>query len=300
MIAPPSRSDDGAARARARWLRAGVLAAMLALCGCGQGGTGSPRPTLLLAAFGREGQLLEERITDSREESVMGIAFRTGQIAGRPIVLAKTGVGKVNAAMTTAIALAHYRPGEVIFTGIAGSLREDLAPGDVVVAGGAVHHDFGKLHAEGFESRQTRSPVDGLRNPLMLEADPRLVALALEAAKTVELEQAGARAGPRRARVVAGTVATGDMFIASPARREEIRRQFDAHAVEMEGAAVAQVCLQLQTRWVIIRGISDQADERAITDVNAFHRTAAHNAGRLVVAMIEAMKQDGTAAQTRD
>ena len=291
MNAPTSRTIDRSPGAPACLPRVAVLASALALAlgGCGPPGLASLRPTLLLAAFGREGQLPEERLTDSREENVMGIAFHVGRIADRPVVLAKTGVGKVNAAMTTAVALAHYRPGEVIFTGIAGSLREDLAPGDIIVGAGAVHHDFGKLHAQGFESRQTRSPVDGLRNPLVLEANPRLVALALEAARTLELEQVQARDGPRRPKVVVGTIATGDMFIASPAKREEIRRQFDAQAVEMEGAAVAQVCLQLQTPWIIIRGISDQADERAITDVNAFHRTAAHNAGSLAVRMIEAM-----------
>ncbi len=279
-------------------LRIAAVAAMLTLAplGCAQPQRAtSTRPTLLLAAFGREAQLLEERLTDRREERVAGIACRTGRLAGRPVVLAKTGVGKVNAAMTTAVALAHYRPAEVIFTGIAGALRGDLAPGDIVVASGTVHHDFGKLHAEGFEPTQTRSPIDGLRNPLVLEADPRLVALALEAAKTIQFDKIETEAGPRQPKVIAGTIATGDTFIASPRKREEIRLRHDACAVEMEGAAVAQVCLQLRTPWVIIRSISDRADERAVTDVKAFHRTAAANAGRLVIGMLETMAAEQAA-----
>ncbi len=247
--------------------------------------------TGIMGAFSEEVSRLEEEVKEAQEQLVMGVRFVTGTLKGRRVVLACSGVGKVNAAMTATLMLDHFKPKEIIFSGIAGAVSPELQPGDIVLAGKTAQHDLGTLTPEGIQLRGMRNPVDWERNPVFFEADMRLLAIADEAAKRVEFEKVQAGAEERSPRVIKGIVVTGDVFVASPAKRDELRKSLKADAVEMEGAALAQVCRQFGIPCLIIRSISDSADANARQDAGAFLLIAVRNSSRLVTAIVERIAQ---------
>ncbi len=238
--------------------------------------------TGIMGAFSEEVARLEEELKDPQIHSLLGVRFVSGMLNGRRVVIASSGVGKVNAAMTATLLIDHFRPKEVVFSGIAGAINPELRPGDIVIAEKTAQHDLGTLTAEGIQLRGTRSPVDWERNPVYFDAAPSLIALAQESARRITLDKV--RSGPeeRTPAVVRGIVVTGDVFVVSPSKKGELRKSMNADAVEMEGAAVAQICRQLSVPCLIIRSISDSADTNARQDVAAFLDVAVRNSASLV------------------
>ncbi|MCX6908813.1 MAG: 5'-methylthioadenosine/adenosylhomocysteine nucleosidase [Verrucomicrobia bacterium] len=242
--------------------------------------------TCILGAFDDELALLYRALTGPKEAVLHGIHFAAGKLKGRNVVVCRSGIGKVNAAMVTALLVQHYRPSELIFCGIAGGINPDLHPGDIVITAKTAQHDFGTVTAEGMEVRGTKSPVTWLRNPLFVEPDARLLALAEAAGKRIKLANIETGEGKQHPRIIKGIVATGDVFVASPTKKAELRKVLGADAVEMEGAAVAQVCRDLRVPWLVIRSISDGADHNALQDVDSFTAVAAQNAAQLVIEIV--------------
>ncbi|MBI5821302.1 MAG: 5'-methylthioadenosine/adenosylhomocysteine nucleosidase [Verrucomicrobia bacterium] len=242
--------------------------------------------TCILGAFDDELTLLYQALAGPKEEVLRGIHFASGKLKGRSVIVCRSGIGKVNAAMVTTLLIEHYQPSEIIFCGIAGGINPDLHPGDIVIAAKTAQHDFGTLRAEGMEVRGTKSPVTWQRNPLFVEPDARLMALAEAAGHRIKLADIKTSEGERHPRIIKGIVATGDIFVASPAKKAELRKTLGADAVEMEGAAVAQVCRDLRVSWLVIRSISDRADHNALQDVDSFTAVAAQNAAQLVMDIV--------------
>jgi adenosylhomocysteine nucleosidase len=249
--------------------------------------------TGIMGAFSEEVTRLEEGLKDPQIHSLLGIRFVTGTLNGRKVVIASSGVGKVNAAMTATLLIDHFRPKEVIFSGIAGAVNPELRPGDIVIAQKTAQHDLGTLTAEGIQLRGARNPVDWERNPVFFEADPQLVALAQEAAKRVTLDKVRSGAEERKPSIVKGIVVTGDVFVVSSAKKEELRKSMKADAVEMEGAAVAQICRELAVPCLIIRSISDSADANARQDAAAFLDVAVRNSASLVTEILHTLALSG-------
>lgn len=244
--------------------------------------------TAILGALDAEIALLEDNLTGREESAIEGIRFITGEMKGRSIVLARTGVGKVNAAMIATLLIEHFRPSEVIFTGVAGGINPDLRPGDIVIAAKTVQHDLGMLSPDGFENWGVKNPVSGERNPTFFPADPRLLTLAEMSAKYVSLE----KFTTKMPEIIKGVVVTGDMFVASSAKKKELRKDLQADAVEMEGAAVAQICWQQDVPCLVIRSLSDSADEHARLDFEDFYKIAARNSAQLVTELIGRLDSD--------
>ena len=242
--------------------------------------------TAILGAFMAEVALLEDQLSDRQEHQIEGIKFTRGKMNGRPIVIAWTGVGKVNAAMTTTLLIEHFKPKEVIFTGIAGAVNPDLHPGDIVIACKTAHHDMGTIWPEGLFFVGVKNRLTGMENPVFFPADEKLLQLAQRAAAKVGLREIETLQGKREPRIVRGVVVTGDAFIASDKKCEELRKRLDADAVEMEGAAVAQICYQREIPHLVIRSISDKADEGAVADKQMFYILAARNSSDLVSEMM--------------
>lgn len=248
--------------------------------------------TALLGAFGAEVALVKQSLTNPKSVSVSGIEFVTGQLGKQRVVVAETGIGKVNAAMTTALLLNHFRPQRVIFTGIAGGTNPDLYPGDLVIAGQVGHHDFNSLNLMAQPTNRTLNPLNNRLNPAYFPADSNLMRQALQVAKSVTFEGiplANGQISPRPVLVQVGTIVTGDQFISSSAKVRQLRTDHGADATEMEGAAVAQVCHQLQTPLLVIRSLSDRADDEAHLDIRAFYPTAARNSAKLVIALVKGL-----------
>jgi adenosylhomocysteine nucleosidase len=230
---------------------------------------------------------LVEKLTDAASQEIEGVKFTSGRIADRPVVVTWTGVGKVNAAMVAALLIEHFKPTRIIHTGIAGGVDPNLEPGDIVVAKQTAHHDMGYIGADGFEPGGVRSRLTNETNPTFFPADPNLVAIAQEAAGRTHFDPIARRNGQRLPRVVVGTVVTGDTFVASKAKCEELAEKLEADAVDMEGAAVAQICYQRGVAHLVIRSIADKADESAVVDKQKFYTLAAENSAALVQKILE-------------
>ena len=203
---------------------------------------------------------------DVREVGEGPYRWHVGQLDGVPVALAVCGIGKVNAAALTQALLARGAAA-VLFTGVAGGVDPDLRVGDVVVAHDALQHDV-DVTGLGY------APGEVPGESAVWIADPDLRDRVAAAAREV-----AAVAGVR---VVVGRVASGDTFVADPARGAALRERFGASCAEMEGAAVAQVCARWGVPWAIVRSVSDTADHGAGVDFRAFTVVAAERAVQVV------------------
>ncbi len=249
----------------------------------------SVRPAAVLGVSSSDVAGLEEGLTQAASQEIEGVKFTSGRIAGRPVVVAWTGVGKVNAAMVATLLIEHFQPTQVIHTGIAGGVDPNLEPGDIVIAKQTAHHDMGYIGPEGFEAGGVRNRLTEENNPTFFPADPNLLAVAERAAGGTSFDPIAHRNGQRPPHVVVGTVVTGDTFVASKTKCQELAETLQAGAVDMEAAAVAQICHQRGVPHLVLRSIADKADESAVVDKQKFYSLAAENAVRLVVAILRSM-----------
>jgi adenosylhomocysteine nucleosidase len=247
--------------------------------------------TAILGAFPPELVMLKAQLLQTKDTVIQHIHFTEGILNGRNVVLAQTGIGKVNAAITTTLLLDHFQPREVVFTGIAGGINPALSPGDLVIATQTAYHDYGTVTPDSMKRRATRNPFTMQENPEFFTCDTALVAAALSAGKSVTLEKIAAKSGVRAPHIIAGIIVTGDVFVASGAVTQYLRNSLRADATEMEGAAVAQVCWQQKTPFIIIRSLSDDAGNNASALVRNFYEIAARNSATLVVALMGRMLQ---------
>jgi len=263
---------------------------LLSAASVAQVGTHRPAPTArvigILSAMTLEIETLGQQLTDKTEMTVQGIRFTTGSLKDRRVVLAHSGMGKVNAAMAATLLVEQFQPTHVLFTGIAGGLNPDLRPGDVVIGAKTAYHDYGEWTPEGFRVGRTVDPFTGKPNPLFFPADPGLLAVAENAALELKLAPVKTASGERTPRVVTGVIVTGDAFVASAAKKDALRKEFNADATEMEGAAVAQICWQRRVPCVILRSLSDSAGAKAQENVLFFEKSAAQNAALLVTSIV--------------
>jgi len=204
--------------------------------------------------------------------------YLVGSIHGLPCVIVYGGIGKVGSAQTAQTLILKYDVDAVIFTGVAGGIDPELDIGDIVISSNVVHHDLGQILPDRF------IPFDTVG----FSADSALLQLALQAAKNIEFDVIpenirGEAASPT---VVIGRVATGDQFISSEEKRVWIERVFRADCVEMEGAAVGQICVSNNVPFIVVRSLSDLANEHAEVDFEAFVLYAAKNSSMLVKEML--------------
>lgn len=271
--------------------KVGMIIGMAVVLLCGSHSSAPPvkkgePTTAILGAFAKEIILLQNKLTEEKVRRIEGMKFVSGRLDGKKVVVAWTGVGKVNAAMTTTLLIEHYKPEKVIFTGIAGAANPDLSMGDIVIGEKVAHHDMGTFWPEGFMAKGVRDPFTGWENPIYFEADEQLLKLARRAAKQMKIKTLETKTGTRTPKIIVGTIVTGDVFVASEKKAADLRESFKADAVEMEGAAVAQICFQRRIGCLVIRSISDKADEKAREDIGMFHEIAAINSSALVAEIV--------------
>jgi adenosylhomocysteine nucleosidase len=229
---------------------------------------------------------IESALSGVKTQTIRGLAFTTGALGNDRVVLVRSGVGKVNAAMVATLLVDQFAPSAVFFSGTAGAIDPDLQPGDIVIGSALGYHDYGTDTAREFVRWQTRNPISGERNPLLFPASQELLEAARRAVPTLTLQGSGS-ATRSRPSVREGVILTGDAFIANPARRDELRRTFNASAVEMEGAAVVQVCAQLGVPVLVIRSITDSSDGGAPANYQLFIESSSRNAAELTIATIK-------------
>ena len=242
------------------------------------------QPVLIMSALVGELAMLRELMSDSETIAFGGHGFHVGVLESREVVVTAAGIGKVNAAMVTTLALDHFQPRVVVFTGVAGAVDDALSIGDVVVAEHVLHHDAGVLEPEGFRVYQSGhvpflNPTDELG---YRPSDDLLDRVRLRLA-TIELSPV---LGERPA-VVFGTVATGDQFLESDTESRRLHAALGAQAAEMEGAAVAQVAEHFGVDHLVIRAVSDLAGSNSVLDFERFLDEVTINSAEVVLAVLE-------------
>lgn len=265
------------------------LASLVPLASCASLHTqaSSPRPTAVLGVTAQDVSEIQAKLTEPVLLEIEGVAFTAGRVAGRSVVVGWTGVGKVNAAMVTTLLIEHFKPTRVILTGIAGAIDPNLEPGDIVIGNQTAHHDMGYIGPAGMEPGGVRNRLTDDTNPTFFPADPNLLAAARQAAGVTSFDPIAHRNGQRSPRVVVGTIVTGDTFVASKIKCQELAETLEADAVDMEGAAVAQICYQRGIGCLVLRSIADKADESAVVDKQKFYALAARNSAALVRRILE-------------
>ena len=239
-------------------------------------------------------------LKDPEERTLGGIRVILGKLANQSVVLCQVGFGKVNAGMAAALLIQKFSPSAIIFTGNAGALNPNYIQGDVVLATDLAQYDFGQLSNGSFAPWQTRSPISRINNPLWFHPAPWLLSAALKSVPSVQLIRADTRPEVRDPKICEGAIVTGDTFVSDASKVQELRTNFNADGVEMEGAAVAQICSQYGIPLLVIRSITDRADGSSYTDYHNFVRIAAQNSSAFVVAILNQLQSQGSAKNPRE
>lgn len=217
----------------------------------------------IIGAMEQEIETLLCKMESVSQHRCAGSIFYEGKLEGLSVVVVRCGIGKVNAAVCTQILCDLYAVTHLINTGIAGSLCAELDIGDIVISTDAIHHDV-DCSVFGYAPGQ----VPGME--VAFAADGKLVQLAQKAAEEI---------CPGHSR--AGRIASGDQFVCSAEAKAHIVSVTDALCTEMEGAAIAQTAHRNGVPFVILRAISDKADNSADMDYPTFERQAAHRCAEL-------------------
>lgn len=213
----------------------------------------------IIGAMQEEVETLLALMEDKKELRKAGSTFYEGILEGLPVVIVQCGVGKVNAAMCAQVLCDLFDVTHLVNTGIAGSLCAELDIGDLVVSRDAMHHDVDAVHF-GYPYGK----VPGM-DVISFPADDAMVNFAFTAAEAVN---------PGHTKI--GRVASGDQFVAVKEVKERIIANTQGLCTEMEGAAIAQTAYRNGIPFVILRAISDKADDSAEMDYPTFERIAAH------------------------
>ncbi|TDQ57027.1 adenosylhomocysteine nucleosidase [Mesocricetibacter intestinalis] len=223
----------------------------------------------IIGAMAQEIEILSNMMRERQLIRFGSVSLYQGYIGDKRVSLLQSGIGKVAAAIGTAMLLHTAKPDVVINTGSAGGVAEGLQIGDIVVSTHCCHHDA-DVTAFGYAKGQLPA------NPQKFISDPELTAVAARIARA------------QGHRVQFGLICSGDSFIHGGEALARIKNDFpEVIAVEMEAAAIAQTCHGFNVPFVVVRAISDGGDGKAEMSFEEFLPIAAENSSQMVVAMLE-------------
>ncbi|PID63007.1 MAG: 5'-methylthioadenosine/S-adenosylhomocysteine nucleosidase [Gammaproteobacteria bacterium] len=226
-------------------------------------------PIAVIGAMPQEVNALTLQLTNRETLTTAGVVMHHGQLNGQPVVVTQSGIGKVNASIATTLVIEHFAPRAVINTGSAGGIGKGLMVGDIVIGDSVAHHDV-DVTAFGYQMGQMADMPAGY------PSDSQLINIAKSSAKAFP-----------NAYIHRGQIVSGDQFIATSERFAAIKKHFPkALAVEMEAAAIAQTCYRFATPFVVVRAISDLANEQAEQSFDEFIEQAGRHSAAMVSAMI--------------
>ena len=227
----------------------------------------------LICAIEPERAHLARELNQARSDVVAHARFDAGLLDGHEVVLVGAGMGKVNASVVATLLADRFGCRAIAFSGVAGGLDPALGIGDIVIGDRAIQHDAGVLEPGGLTHYQAGhvpfiNPTDRFGHDL----DPALRARVHDRLDGFALPPISRRAGGRDEppRITYGTVLTGDQFLHDESSRRRLHAELGGSAVDMEGAAVAQVCEAFGIPWLLIRALSDLAGRESRFDFTAF------------------------------
>lgn len=225
----------------------------------------------IIGAMDVEVASLKDQMQITARTTYAGMEFCDGLLGQTPVVIVKCGICKVNAALCVQLLVDKFQVTHVINTGVAGSLYNQINIGDIVVSVSAQYHD---VDATIFGYQLGEIPQQGI---VAFPADDTLRKCAVQAVQEAAPE----------VNVFEGKILSGDQFISSHAKKEQLMKDFDGMCCEMEGAAIAQASYANHIPFVIIRAISDKADESVAESYDVFEGKAAVHCARIVAYMVQ-------------
>lgn len=225
----------------------------------------------IIAAMQEEMQEIEKIMEEKQSKKIYELNFITGKINCAEVVLVEAGIGKVNATRTTQILIDNFNIDAIINVGSAGSSNDELDIGDIVIGKKQVQHDFDITafgHPKGFISNVGQ----------YVESDDILIK---------KMEQTISKMKDNEFKIKIGTIASGDIFCTELKMKEKIRNKFDADAIEMEGAAIAQVCKLDNVPFIIIRSISDKPNGNNHITFEQFLEKASKRCAKIIKEFLE-------------
>ncbi|EZX24267.1 5'-methylthioadenosine/adenosylhomocysteine nucleosidase [Mammaliicoccus sciuri] len=218
----------------------------------------------IIGAMEEEVEILKSSIENRETIQIAHVIFYKGNIEDKQVVLAQSGIGKVNAAITATLLINEFKPDLIINTGSAGSVDSELNIGDIIISNKVYYHDVNAT-AFGYKLGQVPSM------PEFYETDKELIDLAKSSIEQLDLNG------------IVGEVATGDSFIGSIDQRKVIKSNFPtASVVEMEAGAIAQTCYQYNVPIIVTRAVSDLADKESDVTFEEFLKVACVNSSKIV------------------
>lgn len=227
----------------------------------------------IIGAMELEVETLKKEMQVERVVTRANMEFNEGTLNGAKVVVVRSGIGKVNAALCVQILADVFEVTHIINTGVAGSLNAKLDIGDILISKIALHHD---MDATNFGYPLGEVPQMGIKE---FPADEKMIALAEKTCKEVLPEL----------HTLVGRVVSGDQFIAAKEVKEKLIANFQGDCCEMEGASIAHGAYLNQIPFVILRAISDKADDSAQMDYPTFERHAAEHCATLVKALVASL-----------
>ena len=227
----------------------------------------------IIGAMEEEVAALKEQMDIKELRTIAGMEFCKGVCEGQPVVVVRSGIGKVNAAVCTQILCDVFQAEAIINTGVAGSLKNEINIGDIVLSTDALQHD---MDATGFGYEAGVIPR---METSVFEADEELIILAEKVCREVNPD----------IQVFKGRVVSGDQFISDHGVKERLITMFKGYCTEMEGAAIAQAAWLNKVPYLVIRAISDKADGSAEMDYSEFEMKAIEHTVHLVTGMLRNM-----------
>lgn len=225
----------------------------------------------IIGAMNEEIIELKSIMNNIDEENLGNLTFFKGELKGKNVILVECGIGKVNAAICATLMKTHFNVDKLLFTGVAGGVNPDINIGDIVIGTDLVEHDFDTT-AFGYELGQIPRMAE-----YKFKADEKLRNIAYISA----IDAFG------KDKVWEGRIVSGDQFIASPEKITWLKETFDAYCTEMEGASVAHVCYTFNIPFLVIRAISDKANDDAKVDYPEFVKLAAKNSKTIIEGILE-------------
>ena len=224
----------------------------------------------IIGAMSEEVEILKNEMILKEEVKQASMTYYIGKLKNKDVVIVTCGIGKVNAAVCSQILIDRFKVSKIINVGIAGGLKEDIYPGDIVIASNLVQHD---MDTRFFGDKLGQIPR---LDTFDFKCNKELIDLALLASKHI-----------KNINCFSGRIVSGDQFISESSKLKELNSIFGAFACEMEGASIGQVCYLNKTPFVVIRSISDNAINGSHMDYDKFAPIAIKNSVVIIKEILE-------------
>lgn len=224
----------------------------------------------IIGALQEEIEAFESALHELHKDVYLGMNFTLGKLGEKEFVIVRSGVGKVNAAMAASLLISHYKVNIIFSTGTAGGIRASKST--TVIASATVQHDF-FIEIED-RRRGQLDEYDFIEIPCSKELTLLAEKVSIDLGYSFSV----------------GVIATGDCFVSDKNKKEDISREFNALACDMESAAIGQVCYKAEVPFLSIRTLSDSADDNSINDYYSFKREAALKNSHLIMEIIKRLK----------